>query len=199
MNRKLLNLILTYSFLLCSTSITQAQSVTIQQPSVSRFSVNSTVSVPDRGSTHLGSLGTARDSRFQSRTWPRGSSSSRSRTHQSVSVSAHIHNLEEMDELLLQQGGQSLPLSFESESQSDLHFRSFRQTADVNPVQRKLRPLAPTANSHSTTYSTSLAETYYQKAIQAIADNNPRLAKIYFQLAADRGSVPAQTQLKKLP
>ncbi|HCS53247.1 hypothetical protein [Rubinisphaera sp.] len=198
MSYRLLTLSAITVLLLIFTSDAVAQPLTVQQPVVSQFSVNSTVSVPDRGSTHLGSLSTARDSRFHSRTWPRGSSTSRSLTHQSVSVSAHIHNFEEMDELLLQQGKQSLPLPLESELPSNLHFRSFRQTADVNPVHRKVRSSAPITNSQTTTYSSSLAEIYYEKAVQAIADDNPRLAKIYFQLAADRGSAPAQTQLNNL-
>ncbi|TWT61107.1 hypothetical protein [Rubinisphaera italica] len=199
MSYRLLTLTAMCLFILITTPETEAQSVTVQQPVVSRFSINSTVSVPDRGTTHLGSLGTARDSRFHSRTWPPGSSTSRSLTHQSVSVSAYIHDFEEMDALLLQQGEQSLPLTFESESPSNMHIHRFRQTADVNPVQRKLRTQYPITKSQPTTYSSSLAETYYQKALQAVDDNNPRLAKIYFQLAADRGSVPAQIQLKNIP
>ncbi len=82
----------------------QAQQVTIQQPVVSQFRVDTVVSVPDGGRAFLGSVGSAADARFQAGFSPIGSSMGREVSHQAADVSVFIHDLDELDRLTLAAG-----------------------------------------------------------------------------------------------
>lgn len=81
-----------------------AQVVTIQQPVVQQFSVNTVVSVPDRGSALLGGVSSARAGRTSFGPLRSGSSIGRSISHSSATVHVWIHDFEAMDRELLRQG-----------------------------------------------------------------------------------------------
>lgn len=81
-----------------------AQSLTVQQPVVETFGVNTVVSVPDRGSVLLGSFSGASDSRLWNGFNPVGSSLGLERSHSSARAHVYIHDFAAMDEALLQSG-----------------------------------------------------------------------------------------------
>jgi hypothetical protein len=78
--------------------------VTVQQPVVSQFRVDTIVSVPDGGRVFLGSVGSAADGTFQAGFSPIGSSIGREVSHQGADVSVFIHDLDELDRLTLAAG-----------------------------------------------------------------------------------------------
>lgn len=81
-----------------------AQNVTVQQPALGRFSVGTSVVVPDRGRAFLGSVSRAGESRSRFGPFPSGTSTGLFREHTGLSTRVWIHDLREMDRLLLQQG-----------------------------------------------------------------------------------------------
>ncbi|MEZ6056483.1 MAG: hypothetical protein R3C01_07240 [Planctomycetaceae bacterium] len=75
--------------------------VTVQQPVVQVFGVDTVVSVPDRGSVLLGGVSSARDGRNTSGFMPWGSSIGMDRNYSSARATAYIHDFEEMEAELL--------------------------------------------------------------------------------------------------
>ena len=88
-----------------------AQNITVQQPAFGRFSVGTTVSVPDRGSAFLGRVARAGEGRKSFGPFVRGSSVGLFREHSGVSAGVYIHDLREMDAYLLNQGRTTTGLS----------------------------------------------------------------------------------------
>lgn len=78
-----------------------AQTVTVQQPVVQQFGVNTVVSVPDRGSALLGSVSSAQT--FGGSRGPALPSSQRLRSvrHSAARVNVFIHDSEAMDKAVL--------------------------------------------------------------------------------------------------
>jgi hypothetical protein len=78
---------------------------TVQQPVVEVFGVTTTVSVPDRGSIHLGSVSRAAEGRTTAGFGPfrSGSGYGRDVSHSGMSASVYIHDLREMDAAVLNQ------------------------------------------------------------------------------------------------
>ncbi|MCA9076980.1 MAG: hypothetical protein KDA93_18280 [Planctomycetaceae bacterium] len=78
-----------------------AQTVTVQHPVVQQFNVNTAVSVPDRGSTFLGGVSSARSHAVR-RGFPASSSNfSRSVDYSGTRAHVYIHDLEVMDQAIL--------------------------------------------------------------------------------------------------
>ncbi|MFN0196915.1 MAG: hypothetical protein ACKVT0_09215 [Planctomycetaceae bacterium] len=99
-NRQILS-IMVFVGVLIVRGVVSGQEVAIQQPVVSNFSVNTTVSVPDRGGIYLGGVGQAGNSR-KSFGFSRPGTSTGTFT-QGSSASAHvwIHDLDAMDQAAL--------------------------------------------------------------------------------------------------
>jgi hypothetical protein len=87
----------------CWSTTVSAQSITVQQPVVQTFSVDTVVTVPDRGSALLGSMSGAGDFRSRSGFSPFGSSVGGYRNHSSANATVYIHDFAAMDEALLAQ------------------------------------------------------------------------------------------------
>ncbi|QEG21533.1 hypothetical protein [Mariniblastus fucicola] len=92
-------------FLFCVASVAQAQrpsvNTTVQLPTVSNFSINTVVSVPDGGTMYIGGIG--RGSEFATRR-PNQRSSSRSVAGPGVSISASLIVGSEVDAELERRG-----------------------------------------------------------------------------------------------
>lgn len=86
-----------------------ADAQTLQQPVIERFGVNTTVSVPDRGRTLLGSISRAQSFRRQRGFFQPGSTIGYSRSHTGLSVGVHIIDLREMDRMILGYDPSMLP------------------------------------------------------------------------------------------
>ena len=98
----LIAVIVAGSTYLSATSEAQAQ-LSVQQPVIQSTGGHFAVSVPDRGGIHLGSVSRAGESR-SSYGFPftRGSSVGRYTQHSSMSAYVWIHDLREMDRLILE-------------------------------------------------------------------------------------------------
>lgn len=86
---------------LCDTSA-WSQNLTIQQPVVERFSVDTTVSVPDRGGIYLGGVNRSGSSRKSFGFSRPGTSTGTFSQGSSTSVHVYIHDFEEMDRAALE-------------------------------------------------------------------------------------------------
>jgi hypothetical protein len=154
-----------------------AQPVTVQQPVVGSFSVNTTVSVPDRGWVHLGSVNAAAAGRTVVGPLPSGSSVGLQTRGSSVSATVFIHDLRAMDEALLASapGG---------ETESPWAQRL---------AERRGMPSAAVA-AHATP-SPSRAGQWEALAQQAESRGKPQVALVYWRLAAKEGSERAAARL----
>ena len=109
--------------LACALSSTEASNafgqLTVQQPVIQSIGGQFAVSVPDRGGIHLGSISRAGESR-NSYGFPftRGSSVGRFTTHSSMSAHVWIHDLREMDRMILDMA-ESAPTSSRSSTSSE--------------------------------------------------------------------------------
>jgi hypothetical protein len=78
-----------------------AQAITVQQPVVQQFGVQTVVSVPDRGAALLGSVSSAAEFRRRDGFGPLSTSIGRQIAHSSLSVHVMIHDFAAMDAALL--------------------------------------------------------------------------------------------------
>ena len=75
----------------------------IQQPVVQRFSTDTVVSVPDRGSAHLGGVGSAGAARREYGPLPWGTAGGQFASSSSLDASVYIHDFEALDAAVLAQ------------------------------------------------------------------------------------------------
>ena len=101
-------LLLELCLIILPASVT-AQALTVQQPVVETFGVNTVVTVPDQGAVFLGGVSSGADSSFNSAFMPFGSSIGSQRSHSNAWARVYIHDFEAMDEALLS-AGQEQPL-----------------------------------------------------------------------------------------
>lgn len=87
------------ALLICSRSAAAQQ--TLQQPVVETFSVDTVVSVPDRGGALWGGIGTASETRRDFGPLPWGTATGRSVSSSRVDVGVSIHDFEALDAALL--------------------------------------------------------------------------------------------------
>lgn len=159
-----------------------AQAVTVQQPAVRSFSASTTVSVPDRGSTRLGSMGTASSGRVSTGPFRPGNSIGSERTGSAMTVHVFIHDLQAMDEALLAQG------------------RPHDEEADPWSSRLAERRAATRfgVTSHPASESKVKAARYEQLARDAEAKQKPSTARLHWQMAAKLGSSIAEQRLANL-
>lgn len=87
-----------------------AQNIAVQQPVLQDFSVETTVTVPDRGSTLLGSVRSSAAGRTSYGFGPlRNTARGSSQTGSSVTTSVYIHDLRAIDDALLAVPGPAAP------------------------------------------------------------------------------------------
>ena len=102
----------------------------VQQPVVSSTSVGTTVSVPDRGSALLGGVSSAQSARSQYGPLPSGTNRGFSRQATSITTNVYIHDLQAMDEAILNSG--STDSETHREKTSSLAAVSSKRDAVVN-------------------------------------------------------------------
>lgn len=167
------------SAVLFSSRVAVAQVITVQQPAVRSFGTATTVSVPDRGSMHLGGMGAASSGRTTPGPFRPGTSSGLERSASSMSASVYIHDLRAMDEALLAQGTH---LSNESDPWSArLNERRAAYSRGVVSI-----PAEDTK---------AKAARYEQLARDAEANRKSSVARLHWQMAAKLGSSLAQQRL----
>jgi hypothetical protein len=208
--------LLTWVVLLSTAQSLQAQ-ITIQQPVLERFSVNTTVVVPDSGGAYLGGLKRAGESRKEFGPLPSGTSTGLFREHAGVSVHVFIHDFAELDQLALglSPSGSSFPANALSGSAayafSVLSARPIRtRSSSTKPVQRggdssglsikDFRRTGATKNTAPVKLGKQKgdprASRYYQLGLAAKKRGRESVARLHFRLAEKYGSTRAKLKLK---
>ncbi|HUQ68600.1 MAG TPA: hypothetical protein VM165_03695 [Planctomycetaceae bacterium] len=173
----------TTALILLAAHTSFAQQVTVQQPVVSTFGGATTVSVPDRGWTHLGSVNSARSGRVTTGPFRSGSSLGSELTGSSMSVGVFIHDLQAMDEAILAQG------------------RGGEVADDLQPYVARLAERrngtgeASAAKATDRTDHIAQAARFEQLARDAEVKGKASLARLHWQMAAKHGSTIAPTRL----
>lgn len=152
----------------------------VQQPVVGTTSVNTTVSVPDRGTTFMGGVSSAQSGRTQSGFGPFRSPPGLgySRQASSMSVGVYIHDLQAMDEAILNSGPPSPPTD-----RSIPGLGNKTPTREPSPVQES---------------PVEKALKFEQLARKADEAGKSGVAKLHWQMAAKYGSKAAQERLAEL-
>lgn len=159
--------------------------LTVQQPVFGVNSVSTTVSVPDRGRAHLGSISRTRDSRTTFGPFRSGSSIGLDREHTGMSVGVYIHDFEAMDRHLLSQG---TPASVSSNP---------RLTGRTRHAWNQLQQQHGGRPSSQTPASPKLAksEKYWRLGQKAEQDGKRSVARLHYRIASKYGSKAAKARL----
>jgi hypothetical protein len=203
------------------------QQITVQQPVFSRFSVATTVSVPDRGSALLGGISRAGDSRTSFGPFPSGQSVGGFREHAGVTAHAWIHDFAEMDRLLLEEGarasaaanaprlagnaepayqsllarhagGAERGLSHQRGADADQSAAERPSSAFDEPAFPHRRQAEAASSEPSEIARCASADKFYRLGQQALDQGKPEVARVHFRLAARNGSSAAETALRQL-
>ena len=152
----------------------------IQQPVVGTTAVNTTVSVPDRGSALLGGISSAASRRAQYGPLRSGTNTGISRQATSISTHVYIHDLQAMDEALLNSGNSDSSTSKNSISSKFIRSKEREKSVDpiVTPAEKAVK--------------------FEQLARKADEAGKPGVAKLHWQVAAKYGSKLAETRLAEL-
>ncbi|MFQ5732389.1 MAG: hypothetical protein ACE5KM_10610 [Planctomycetaceae bacterium] len=191
-----------------------AQNATIQQPAFGRFSVGTTVSVPDRGRAYLGSVARAGEGRKSFGPFQRGSSVGLFREHSGVSASVYIHDLREMDQRLLRQdlrsarrpGGRALSgrAEYAYRRLIDRHYatssrrpdRGFSLRRSAVGLSSRAEARLPAAPSRPSVFGNEdPAAKFYRLGVRAERRGKLSLARLHFRMAAKHGSASAKAKL----
>lgn len=198
--------------LLLSTQVGTAQ-VTVQQPVIDRFSVATTVSVPDRGRAFLGGVNSAGESRSNFGPLRSGSNTGQFRSASSASVSVFIHDFEEMDRQLLGQAGRgAISTGPTIDGYRDLLARSQRRGSSLaadhgfngtrladGPVPKAiLTNENPTTREEAPSLPADQGERSFRLAEQAERRGALAVARLHYQMAARHGHGEAEERLASL-
>ena len=175
-----------------------AQNLTLQQPVQSRFGVRTSVSVPDRGQAHLGSISRAGESSKRFGPFRGGTSTGFFRDHASTSTSVFIHDLREMDRMILSGTVKTSRSSLDAKA---LHAYTALKT------RSRLRALAQREARSTTTPSTSAkspantvdkAAKFLSLGKRAIQRGQLSVARMHLKMAKKYGSPFAELELARL-
>lgn len=162
------------------TSPTVWAQVAVQQPVIGTTTVNTTVTVPDRGSAFLGGVNSARSGRVSAGFGPGRSAIGTETNASSMRASVYIHDLQAMDEALLAQGkSASEPMSAIS---SRLAERRGQGVASVPAEKPSINPAEHAAR-------------FEKLAREAEARGKTNTARLHWQMAAKYGSKAAAERL----
>lgn len=154
--------------------------VAIQQPVVGTTAVNTTVSVPDRGTTYLGGTSSALSARSQSGPLRSGTALGISRQSSSMSVSARVIDLHAMDQEILN-SRPSANDRWNHISNSASSFRSKERSPEPEPADT-VSPVAKAARSEAL-------------ALEAENARKMGVARLHWKMAAKYGSKYAEKRL----
>ncbi len=175
----------------------QRPGTTVQLPTLSSFSVGTTVTVPDRGSAYLGGISRAATGRTQFGTpmLPlRNSAIGRRMSTSGVRVTATIHDFQAMDEFLLS-GRPVSPMRPPSgvatlQPTSPDHRLSWDGSSVVEAARRSAAGLAEARVRRASQQRIRAAEAveFFQRGQKAEAAGKPNVAKIFYHTAALRAT-----------
>jgi hypothetical protein len=189
----------------------QLPATTVQLPSFSFFTVNTTVSVPDRGGAYLGGIDRAREGSTTRGFGPlRNRGIGAERAAGGVAVQATIHNLDELDRATLADAAAKRGAVDPDLAKAELIRRGVGkgiaspagggQPADANPADSVAAIKAK--NAAAAQARANEAAELLAKAEAAEAEGKASVAKIYYQMVArrDTGELKAlaESRLAKL-
>jgi hypothetical protein len=164
----------------CLTSAGSAQ--VVQLPEVHQFSASTTVSVPDYGGAYLGGVNRAAQGSAM-RGWgvPRARGFGSSVSGGGVSVHVTVIDHAELDARILAEGSSKRTTAADKETlllKKRGDSSASKGTASLSAIRAEL--------AASDALQEEAAEQVFQKGVAAEANKEWRLAKVYFQLAAQK-------------
>ena len=185
-----------------------AQGVTVQQPTFSFSSTSTTVLVPDQGSTLMGGISRAESGRIETgvpmlpfRPF-RNQSIGQTRNAANTFVTATIHDFDAMDQALLNSpstGALTSSPRLRGDSPAAIAGRTLQPRTGNLAGQWQPKPageaaatpgmnLAAEQQRRAVQQETRIEEAakFFERAQQAEADGKPKVARIYYQMAARR-------------
>ena len=153
--------------------------ITVQQPVVGVTSVNTTVSIPDRGTIYLGGVSSFQAGRSQYGPLRSGTSMGYSAQSSSMSASVYIHDLRAMDEAILNSVGRTSG--------------GGEFNAGVTGHRGQ-----PNIASETTASPAEKRKKFEELALKSEAAGKANLAKLHWQMAARFGSSQAEKRLAEL-
>ncbi len=181
----------------------QLPATTVQLPSFSIFSVNTTVSVPDRGGMYLGGVNRARDGSTSRGFGPfanRGIGGDRMAS--GVSVQATIIDHDELDRAVLAEAAARRTPAGPDDAKAALLSRHIGRDATCIAATSGRAPggsadsvaAIRAKNAAAADERASEAAAYFAQGQQAEADGKPGVARIYYQLVVRRDVGPLKQQ-----
>ncbi|HEY0981639.1 hypothetical protein [Schlesneria sp.] len=167
---------------------TASAQLAVQQPVVSETGVGTVVSVPDRGEVFLGGVSSAQSGRIQNGPLPTVTSRGFSRQATSMSARVFIHDLQAMDEAIL---NSSSPVAPETAISPGTHASSL---ATRLKARRDADHVPPSAATDRSVDQAAKAARFQELAIKAEKAGKAGVAKLHWQMAAKYGSKRAETR-----
>ncbi len=188
-------------------AVAQAPSV-VQLPSFSFYTVDTTVSVPDRGTASLGGVGRSStgSTAFGPGLGPPNRAFGRSLSSSSVSVRASIHDFEALDRATLDRAGSRDPHPRSSRPGSSsvrrpgAGPRTFAERqATLRADRVPLRSVAEARRLHAASAAADESEVLadLEHARHAVAQGKPGVAKIYYKMALRQASSKLKPQINR--
>jgi len=167
---------------------------TVQLPSFSYFGVDTSVSVPDRGSMSLGGVGRSSmgSTAFGPVLGPRSRSFSRQMSASSTTVNATIHDFNAMDRQLLDQAQKSYGKSPRAATRTARGEASSAATGPAGSVAEARRWYAAEQSAQERD-----AVKYMDQAERAAARGKPHVARVLYQMAERRASVDLKAEIRE--
>jgi len=179
----------------------------VQLPTFSRFSVGTTVSVPDRGAVRLGGVNRSADGRQTygapgppMRPWRNSALGSR-RSASNMSVNVWVHDFEAMDRYLLSQPDRrpAAPAGRGalSNPQGDWVVPGDRLSPSAPPAGEPLPSVAQLRADRARRQAAraSEADQFFHRGRSAQADGKTSVAAIYYRMAARRATGPLKQEI----
>lgn len=192
-------LALVIGFFFAARASAQAPSV-VQLPSFSFFTVDTTVSVPDRGTASLGGIGrsSSGSTAFGPALGPANRGFGRSLSSSSVTMRATIHDFDALDRAALARADRRAGNRLARNAWNDRSTR--RDAAQPNSSQRApLGSVADARRRHAAESAAQEAETQsnLEHARRAAADGKAGVAKIFYKMALRHAPGELKSQINR--
>lgn len=185
-----------------------AQGITVQEPVVQVFSVNTTVSVPDRGAAYLGGVSSAAQGSSMYGPLPY-SSSGLTRTNSGMEIGVYIHDFDAMDRYLLSQStgadqhewvnpNRRAAAAFEVLRGDNVAFSSHPHSYEMSADRPGDSAASGGSRPSAANDSADGVEFCLARARDAEQRGRSGLASLWYQTAARHGSRLAEQKLREL-
>lgn len=167
---------------------------TVQLPSFSYFGVDTSVSVPDRGSMSLGGVGRSSmgSTAFGPVLGPRSRSFGRQMSASSTTVHTTIHDFDAMDRHLLDQARKSYRVSPRAATRTARDEASSAAAGPAGSVAEARRMYAAERSAQERD-----AVKYMDQAERAAARGKPQVARVLYQMAERRASGELKAEIRE--